>query len=90
MSIEGEPKTQPVDGKQAILSLALFASEQLIIHAPELVSVLSSAFTRDSVTLEEVRSRRLAIERQQFRDLVSNSELPEDLEPTPAVSPGTP
>lgn len=59
-----------------LLSLALFAAEQLIKHAPTLYADFAEIVSRKDITVEELRSKREAIAAETFEDHVPNSELP--------------
>ena len=61
-----------------LLTLALFATEQLIKHAPSLFAGFQELVARQDVTVELIQAKRAEIEAQKFTDLVPNSELPED------------
>lgn len=70
-----------------LLTLALFATEQLIKHAPALFAGFQELVARQDVTVELIQQKRAEIEAQRFTDLVPNSELPEDVKPDAPQAP---
>jgi hypothetical protein len=68
--------TPSPDPKTALLKLALFAAEELILHAPELFAEFKALFERESVTIEDLRAERAAQEAKHYKDLVPATQIP--------------
>ncbi len=66
--------------QNAILSMALFAAEQLLREAPMLFLQLQKALSSKDVTADEIRARRKSIADQTFEQLVPHSEIPVESE----------
>lgn len=60
----------------SLLTIALFATEQLIRQAPTLFLQFQKIVADKNTTAETLRAKRKAIAAQQFEQLVPNSELP--------------
>lgn len=60
----------------ALLNLALFAAEELILHAPELFAKFAELLSRESVTVEELRAERESIAATHYKDLVPGTQIP--------------
>lgn len=62
----------------AILQLALFAAEKLLVHAPTLFAGFQTLIAKKNVTVEELKAERDRIAAQSYKELVPNSKLPAD------------
>lgn len=60
----------------ALLQLALFAAEKLLVHAPTLFAGFQNLVSKKSVTVEELKAERDRIASQSYKELVPNSKLP--------------
>lgn len=60
----------------SMFQTALFIAEQLLRFAPSLFAEFQTIIANKDITIEELRTRRVAIQNQKFEDLVPHSELP--------------
>lgn len=68
--------------EKTLLSIALFATEQLLKQAPTMFLQFRQMVADKDVTVEALRAKREAIANQEFEQLVPNSQLPPEVEPT--------
>ena len=74
---ETTPTPLPAQTPQtALLNLALFAAEELILHAPELFAKFAELLSRETVTIEDLRAERASIAATHYKDLVPATQIP--------------
>lgn len=64
------------------LAIGLFAAEQLLKQSPKIFLEFQKIVAEKDITVEAIRSKREAIAEQTFEQLVPNSQLPPEIEPT--------
>lgn len=64
----------------ALFQVALFATEQLLKHAPTMIVKFREIVNTPNITVAELKARREAIASQKFEDLVPNSQLPPEID----------
>ncbi len=65
-----------VDPKAALLSVALFALQELLRHAPEAFAKLVALFQKENVTVADIDALRAEIAGTHYKDLVPGTQLP--------------
>lgn len=64
-----------------VLTFALFAFEQLLKQSPSVILEFRQIVADKDITAEAIRAKREAIAKQEFEQLVPNSQLPPEIEP---------
>lgn len=62
---------------EALLSVALFSAEQLLLRAPGMFLKFQEIVKDKDISVEAIRARRKALAEQSFKELVPNSQLPD-------------
>lgn len=63
------------------LTIGLFVAEQLLKQSPQIFLEFQKIIADKDISVDAIRAKREAIAKQEFEQLVPNSQLPPEIEP---------
>ncbi len=73
---EVPPAPVTITPQSALFDLALFATQELLRHAPEMFAELAALFSKPGVTVADIDALRTEIAGTRYRDLVPQTQIP--------------
>lgn len=62
--------------ENALLRLALFAGQQLLLHSPELFARFQALISKPNVTIEDIQKLDAEIASASYSSIVTNTQIP--------------